>query len=111
MASSRQHSESSSVGGLAGDDGLHRRGLLRRGFAMAGASMLGLGLDATGGAVPLDEQGPEAGFQGRLDAASESKKIAFEGRLAMEESVHAASGREWRRGTSERELRDSHRSI
>jgi pimeloyl-ACP methyl ester carboxylesterase len=91
MASSREQSESSPVGGLAGEGGVDRRELLRCGVAIAGASILGLGLDAIGGAARLDQQRQEAGPQGRLDAASEAKKIASD-RIGNGDKVLLISG-------------------
>jgi pimeloyl-ACP methyl ester carboxylesterase len=74
MAPSGENEESSLLGSIAGDTSFDRRELLRRGAAFAGASSVAF----IGGAAPLSERGQEAGTQGRLDAASEAKKIAYD---------------------------------
>lgn len=76
---------------VAGAEFLHRRELLRRGVAFTGASSVGFGLDAIGGAASLGEQGPDTGAHGRLDAASEAKKIAYD-RIGNGEKVLLISG-------------------
>lgn len=108
MARSRDDKESDSLACAAGDHSPYRREFLKGVVAFAGASSLGLGVGAICGAAPLgatplDEQGPGTGNQGRLDAASEAKKIAFD-KIGTGEKVLLISGfpqtrRSWNRLT------------
>jgi len=106
MASSRDNNESDSLACAADGHPSHRREFVKHVVAFAGASSLGSGLGAFSGAAPLgdtplDEQGAGTGNQGRLDAASEAKKIAFD-KIGNGEKVLLISGfpqtrRSWNR--------------